>query len=136
MFHWKRSKTVIKYYIIIFLIVTGCSKENNLPTVGSVSTQRRGEIIAEFPIAEESFVYDAWRKRDPFVPLVGAEREKGTLAGFPLQGIFWDERKPMAIINDEVVKTGDTVAGAIVKEIRRDAVVVEYGGELFTLSLR
>ena len=93
-----------------------------------------------------TFRYDAKNRRDPFVPLVrdgrivvGTSRD-----GVPLDtsqpvlyGILWDpEGQSIALINDEEAKTGQTINGYLVKEIRKDAVVLEgAAGEEMVLEI-
>ncbi|MFH1761093.1 MAG: hypothetical protein ABIA63_08325 [bacterium] len=43
-----------------------------------------------------------------------------------VQGVFWGASFPQAIINDKVVKTGDTVDGARIVSIEKDFVTVLF----------
>ncbi|MCL5269641.1 MAG: hypothetical protein M1457_03585 [bacterium] len=52
-----------------------------------------------------------------------------------LEGIFYDEANPLAVIDDNIVKIGSRVGGASVVEIRRDCVVLEQGGSRRELHL-
>ena len=45
-------------------------------------------------------------------------------AGLHLSGILWDKKQPMAIIDNILVKKGDTVQGAVVLTIYRDEVLL------------
>ena len=83
------------------------------------------------------FRYDAKSHRDPFVPLVrdgklvttvgGEGRETGKPM---LYGILWDPGgASIALINDTEAKVGSSIDGYLVKEIRKDAVVLTREGE-------
>lgn len=73
--------------------------------------------------------------RDPFG--LGKFMVKGEegLVRLALNGIVWDGENPYAIINDEIVKKGDTIDGNIVVEIREESVILDDGLEQFTLKL-
>lgn len=72
--------------------------------------------------------------RDPFsgAPII---TEEDSSSGVLLNGILWDEKNPMAIINDEVVKTGDHAAGYAVIEIKEDKVLLRNDAGDLELSL-
>ena len=55
------------------------------------------------------------------------------LSGLALTGIIWDEKMPLAVINERVHGVGDTVAGATVSDIFKETVVLEYNGTPHTL---
>lgn len=66
--------------------------------------------------------YTAWG-RNPFAPAaVGQARGEMVLSG-----IMWDETDPTAIINDEIVRVGDSVGGRKVVDIKQDRVIVDDG---------
>jgi len=52
-----------------------------------------------------------------------------------LKGIAWDETEPLALINDLVVKEGDTIQGAKIVKIDFDRVAVRYGSKKFVIKL-
>lgn len=51
-----------------------------------------------------------------------------------LNGIFFSEDEGYALINNQIVKVGDSVEGAIVKQILADSVELEEQGRLIRLS--
>jgi hypothetical protein len=84
--------------------------------------------------------YTADNLRDPFEP--GAFQEESDLGeqGFPnqtdrqapaitIQGIIWGGNLPQAIINDRVVKIGDTVEGVPIIDISKEGVTLFYNGQ-------
>ncbi|MBN2097764.1 MAG: hypothetical protein JW714_04720 [Candidatus Omnitrophica bacterium] len=53
-----------------------------------------------------------------------------------LSGIIYDQDKPLALINQQVVNTGSLISGARVMEIQPDSVRLSFQGEQFTLQLK
>jgi hypothetical protein len=65
-------------------------------------------------------------------------KEKSLLVQRPklvLKGIAWDETEPLALINDLVVKEGDTIQGARIVKIDFDRIAVRYGSKKFVIKL-
>ncbi len=53
---------------------------------------------------------------------------------YKLEGIFWSEKDPMAIINGEIVQEGKRLEGVLVKKINKSSVTLEADGEEFELK--
>jgi len=72
--------------------------------------------------------------RDPFFrqPIVSSD---DSAQGLNLSGIAWDELKPTAIINDEILAVGDQVAGKRIVEIEKDKVILTDGQQNFELRI-
>jgi len=85
---------------------------------------------------DKMLVYHKGR-RDPFLLLV--KTKKKSLPVQPpklvLKGIAWDETEPLALINDLVVKEGDTIQGAGIMKIDFDRVTVQYRSKKFVIKL-
>jgi len=84
----------------------------------------------------EMLVYHEGR-RDPFL-LPVKKKEKSLPVQPPklvLKGIAWDETEPLALINDLLVKEGDTIQGARIVKIDFDRVAVRYGTKKFVIEL-
>ncbi|GAI31899.1 unnamed protein product, partial [marine sediment metagenome] len=78
--------------------------------------------------------------RDPLVlpPKKTVEARKATPIKLPplaLKGIAWDETEPLALINDLVVKEGDTIQGAKIVKIDFDGIAVRYRAKKFVIKL-
>lgn len=87
----------------------------------------------------EGFIYDSHGKKDPFAPpvLAGTDRSGAEmLAGIDLEGIIWDENKPVAIINDKVVNVGDEISGAKVIKITQNEVTFYINGQYVHIKLQ
>lgn len=119
---------------------------NNLPKMIKKSPPKPTPV-AFAPVAETAAPADktdttekkdlTWG-RDPFglpKPQKTGEEQKTPSAALHLGGIIWDEKKPCAIINDEILARGDTIGGFKVVEISRNKVVLDNGTEKLTLEL-
>jgi hypothetical protein len=85
---------------------------------------------------DEMLVYHKGRQ-DPFI-LLAKKKEKSLPVQPPklvLKGIAWDETEPLALINDLVVKEGDTIQGARIVKIDFDRVAVLYRSKKFVIEL-
>ena len=73
-------------------------------------------------------------KRDPFTaaPITS---EKVLQSGVDLTGILWDQDKPLAIIDGEIVKKGAHVGNKTIIDIKRDRVIFSDGVILSELKL-
>lgn len=89
-------------------------------------------------------VYSLWEEstrdmkleKDPFsqMPTDGGE-EKKEQGNFKLEGILWDDVRPTAIINGDVVAVGDSILGTKVIRIEKDSVILNNGVSDIKLSL-
>ena len=86
--------------------------------------QARGKAVTRDP-----FVFDLKKKEPPPEP-------PPSEPVFRLDGISWDEKMPVAIINGEIVQAGSRVGPATVIEIRRDLVILNDGSADFALYLQ
>ncbi|MBN2096910.1 MAG: general secretion pathway protein GspB [Candidatus Omnitrophica bacterium] len=99
---------------------------------------------------EEEFIYDALGKLDPFIPLIDNAAATGLREDFRppeqvvrlpvevmVKGVLWNGREYFAIVNDQVMKTGDLIDNKVkIKEIKSDRLILEYGKKEFTILLR
>jgi hypothetical protein len=93
--------------------------------------------------AEETFIYDAKGKRDPFVSLAlkdgsyisDAYGIKG-VNDIRLEGIVWDRIKgSIAIVNGEIVKEGEEIGSLKLLKIEEKAVVFDVDGNEVRVDL-
>lgn len=118
---------------------------------------------AQEEMEEEEFVYPSRGMRNPFAPLIiptatptwtpiptstplprsadGKPLEPGQptptpvqLPGLVLNGIFWDQQNPMAIINGQFIRPGETIDDAKVVQIDKAAVYLNFEGHAFKLE--
>lgn len=71
--------------------------------------------------------YSSWG-RNPFTL---QETSFKAFKGLILDGIMWEKEKPLAIINNDIVKIGDNVSGNIVVDIKQDRVILNDGAKNF-----
>lgn len=125
--------------IVLLIVVTAStfSKDKKKKTrSGSMPTAELNmfsdsEIFPAAKAKAESKKMDIKWGRDPF-NLKKAGKVHGSLV---LNGIIWDEVSPYAIVNDEVVKAGDTINGKIVVEITKNSITLDDNGEYLKLSI-
>ncbi|MBI2495959.1 MAG: hypothetical protein HYY59_00375 [Candidatus Omnitrophica bacterium] len=74
--------------------------------------------------------------RDPFTfgPRVEAVTKVVKPAGPVLMGILWDATRPLAIVGEETVAAGDTVAGWRVVRILEGHIVIQRGERRETMT--
>ena len=72
------------------------------------------------------------------MPLSAPEAEPPTtdkkLPSFYLNGIFFSDGEYLALINDQLVQTGDFIEGAQIQKIDSDGVDIKFGESSFRLS--
>lgn len=74
-------------------------------------------------------------KRDPFAFGSTISTPETTASDLSLVGILWDKVNPLAIIDDNIVKIGDSVGSNKVVDIRQDRVILNDGINDFELNL-
>ena len=72
--------------------------------------------------------------RDPFKKLELKITELD-FSDLVLSGIMWDEEAPLVIINNQILKEGDTISGFVIGEIRKDEVILTKGTEGYSLKV-
>jgi len=85
------------------------------------------------------YPYSSFKDRDPFRPLINERgkiliRVKRKLGNFLLQGILYAPGGSKVIINNEIFKQGDVVAGYKIREIDAYKVTLEKGKRKFILK--
>ncbi|MEA2082986.1 MAG: hypothetical protein U9O82_01845, partial [Thermodesulfobacteriota bacterium] len=115
---------LLPIFILLFFPVQGWAKNDFKVLL------IRPQLLTVFSRQEET----ACIVRDPFnrplgqlIPQGEIEQEQGLelFADFSLIAIIWNKELPLAIINGTMVGVGDTVTGATVLEIAKEAVVLE-----------
>lgn len=99
------------------------------------------QIITRKPVQ-----YSAGSLKDPFKPNIAMERPSGITDNAALeqvnvpppnlviQGIIWDSNFNQAIVNNKVVKAGDTIDGAKILTINKDSIEVFFNNRKFTFT--
>lgn len=102
-------------------------------------------FIGQFILsAEETPAYSSKNKRDPFVPLVtesgvyapGLEMSVESVADISLEGTMFDPGgKSVAIINGQILSTGDQIGIFKIIKIDASGVVISSGEREYTVTL-
>ena len=100
-------------------------------------------VFISFPASAEFLQYDAHGRRDPFAPLVGAEKptmaklaDVTSVEDIRLEGIVSDAKGKMAaMVNGEIIKVNDKIGDIVVKSITKAEVTLTVGGKEYKLKL-
>lgn len=125
-----RFKTYLIYVIIIFVgLILGNTFFSHLKSkkMPQVIKQPASATIPKEEILPEII--------EPKVT-IPEKLEKTNFDSFILNGIFFSQEEGYALINNRIVKVGDTVGGAQIKRIDIDEVELESNGIVFKLSSR
>jgi hypothetical protein len=143
----KKEKTelIITSFLVLVLVLfvlratNKTKKKGPLPTAPVVALANNDKVILS---SESGYNFSALEKEtanlelkdDPFTsnPITNKRIDA---TGISLKGIIWDKNKPVALINEEVVKVGDSISGYSVKEIDKDKVILTGGVNITTLKL-
>lgn len=108
------------------------------------------KAVAKVAKARSGETYSGDEFRDPMLPLTGARPTRGdgeeeqqqseqaapvALPAMSLYGIVWDPANPVALIDGNDVRVGETVKGARVVAISVDSVVFAYRSRQFVLTV-
>ncbi len=66
---------------------------------------------------------------------VREKKEDSPREGFSLSGIIYTKDKAVAIINDRILRRGDSIGGYMITEIAKDRVVLSGKGEKLVLGV-
>ena len=129
----KNKKIAILIILIVVMIIVwmpkGKRKQKVILESPPVSTEKAMPKIAHLQRKRTEFV--AWGRN----PFVWRKATAGPTSGLTLSGIVWDEEVSCAIINGDIVHTGDTIDGKTVKRIDQDKVIITDGLSDYTLRL-
>ncbi|MDD2751859.1 MAG: hypothetical protein PHN59_01850 [Candidatus Omnitrophica bacterium] len=90
-------------------------------------------------LTRQKVEYHAEGGRDPFKPLrieleeIIEEEIPQTLPDLKIQGVVWGGSFPQAIINNKVVKVGDTIDKAKLIDINKDGITVLFSGRKYNI---
>jgi hypothetical protein len=74
-------------------------------------------------------------KRDVFIQAPAVSAEEISPSDLTLYGIIWDKDNPIAIINEEILKSGDKIGTSTVAKIEENCVVLNDGTRDYKLNL-
>jgi len=149
----KREKSIIIIGVLVFMLISSLSlnrlfaeqepKKDSLKAAVDSKTQGQSTGI----ISREVEDYRGEGLRDPFkdyfdtMPPPPAQNEIGNpnapiepLPALQVQGIILGARLKQAIVNNKIVKVGDTIEGVRITTIEKDGVTVFFGNRSYNLS--
>ncbi len=103
--------------------ITKSSKE---PFQDYFSKQKPAAVKAESPVKGEPGI-----KGEPAA--VVAQAAKPELPSLTVQGVIWGGAVPCAIINNQVLKQGDSIAEVKIIKIKKESIEVLYKGGNYSL---
>ncbi|MFA6349462.1 MAG: hypothetical protein WCY12_00850, partial [Candidatus Omnitrophota bacterium] len=80
------------------------------------------------------YIEEAEWGRDPFSGRMYSSENKAS--ALRLIGIIWDEKEPLAMINERILKVGDMIQGKQIIRINSDSIVVDDGSKEIELKLQ
>ena len=107
-------------------------------------------VIAHASVSAEDAFSQEKKRRDPFVALVSAEgkikafselfpvvKEKPLSMNIAIKAIIWDDKRPLALINNKIYPEGGQIAeGLTVEDIQPNTVTLNDNGNRVTVQLR
>ncbi len=72
-------------------------------------------------------------KKEEYVPVEDIKDIQ--VPSLVVNGLIWGGAFPQAIINNKVLKVGDTIEGARIKDINKDGVTMLFSGKKFSVSV-
>lgn len=102
----------------------------------------QGSNAGEFSLKSDIVEYKAEDLQDPFkeeeeikAPVEAEEKiQVKPLPNLTIQGIFWGGSFPQAIVNNKVVKIGDTIEEVRIIDINKDGLILNLEGQQYNLS--
>ncbi len=85
-------------------------------------------------ILDKTFGGRAAVERDPFSFSSSEQTNAMVASDLFLKGIVWNPDNPYAIINDRLLRAGDTIGGFKVEKVLQDSVVLENGASRLELK--
>lgn len=138
----KNTLLILLAFILAAIAPKICFADRTLRQIEEIDKATKTQSVQS--IKRPSLFYTSGSLRDPFQENIREEQEsefKSTANEAPqlppnlaVQGIIWGGKIPQAIINNSVVKVGDTVLGVKILEITKDGVIVFFNNTNFTLS--
>ena len=149
-----KNITLFISYTSICIMVLFISDLFATPSVfeGMKEVEAIGKPASTEFIQRPTITYKAEGLRDPFESYIAEEAspsgaiERGpavfqnheaekSLPSLTVQGLVWGGNFPQAIINNKVLKIGDTIEGARIKGIEKDAVTLIFEGREYKLPV-
>jgi len=131
------NRVTLRLWLCIFILSTGSSLA--LPDSEEVYInpfipklpEKKPEIVEEVivPTAEEipPIAEEKGEVIEPPKPVI-------TPPSLTINGLVWNSEFPQAIVNNQIVKLGDTIEGVTVVGIHREGIDITFEGTQFTIN--
>jgi len=132
----KQAKRIYLVYILVLCVGIFLAKfllARFTPKAEVSISEKKASSPVEIPAQTQPPAPEAASEETNLSPQVS--EEKKPLPVLSLSGIFYDEQQSYALINNQIVKKGDSVGGAKVVEITASRVDLEFEGEPIKLKL-
>jgi len=139
-----KNKKLIKINILFFIFSVFFINNHLFATseFREIKKMEAQEAAAAKPVITRPKVeYKASDFKDPFRPKVAKANEAGiskkkqvVLPDLKIQGIVWGGQIPQAVINDKVIKVGDTIQNVHIIDINKFGVLAVFEGQEFNIS--
>jgi len=117
-------KVILVLFISVFILKDGLAQDKGRPNVEYTADGLRDPFEDYLIIEEAAPALQEGLKQEVSLPL----------PSLSIQGIIWGGRFPQAIINNKVVKVGDTIEGARITDINKNGVLVFFENREYNLS--
>lgn len=141
----------MKKFLPVLLVAAACAGlranafalQGEFKAIRALETQQQADSKLAV-IERPQLQYTSGSQRDPFKTLIVKDEKAGTVQVAPgveekappmtVQGIIWGGAFPVAIINDEMVKVGDTTKdGAEITSIAKEGIGFLYKDKNFNI---
>lgn len=116
-------------FVLMNLLFKMLTPSQLLPS--AVDTQRRNEAVQDAPVAQN--IAEDFTPEEPSLPSVD-NLGQAPSASLVLNGVFFSQDAGFALINNQIVKAGDAIGRAIVREITQEGVILDLEGSAVKLS--
>lgn len=137
----KKAIRVLSFIIIVFIFLTGESEgaEELLLLEGLGESQKieyKSENLRD-PFQEERMQTEAEKRKKEKENLQTGQMPAAVkpLPSLQVQGIIWGSSLPQAIINNKVLKIGETIEEVQIMDIAKDKVTVFFENQQYNLSI-
>ncbi len=120
-------------YLITFLVIAG--------VFFPVRAGAEEPAPAANPLRQEKVEYKAEDLDDPFVggqeikePVIEEKVEVRPLPPLTIQGLIWGGNFPQVILNNKVLRVGDTIDEVRIMDINKEGVVLSFDGQQYNLT--
>jgi type II secretory pathway component PulC len=133
----------MKKNILIFLVALNLVTCPMAFVYGAPQDSGQMQQKADF-LDVKTFIYDSQGARDPFTPLLTKDGRPvvtysriASVNDVVVEGILYDRQgESVVVINDVILKQGDSISDIKVEKIEKDFVVLSFKGQEHTFKIK